>query len=175
MDPDEARALLGVDPHGNADDLRSAYRRLLHRHHPDRAGGDGATTRRLTEAYRTLTAAAPPDNAESAESPAAAPMVATADDAVTLALPPDEAFLHLVDAAARIGAVTAVDPDNELLEALVTFDDGRTASLLISLQGRAATGTTDAFCTLEPLRPGDPLPPVQVVVDALAAALSGGG
>jgi hypothetical protein len=55
---------------------------------------------------------------------------------------------------------------------IVAFDDGRTASLVVTVQGRAATGTTEAFCTLEALGNGDP-PDVAIVVEALADGLTG--
>jgi hypothetical protein len=171
MDRDEARAHLGLDAGATAADVRRAFRALVRRHHPDVTGGDGATTRRLTEAYRTLLLV--PDDDGPPPSAPARPPTTTTDDTLTLELPPDEAFLALLDAAAALGTVTAVDPESHVLEVLVTFDDGRTADLLVSLQGRAATGTTDAFCTLEPLDPRTPAPPVHVVVDALADLLAG--
>ena len=153
MDPAAARSLLGVAGDASPDDVRRAFLRLLHEHHPD-VGGDPATTRALIDAHRTLSTATPE--------------AARADgDTITLERPPDEAFLALLDAADRIGDVTYVDAESGLFQARVAFDDGRTGDLLVSLQGRAATGTTDAFCTLEP-----PDLPVAVVVDALVAALT---
>ena len=165
MDREDAARHLGVDGGAPPDEVRSAFRRLLLRHHPDLAGGDGATTRTLTEAYRTLLRAEP-----TPEPPDAGIVTARTDDTLTLAVPPDEAFLRLLDAASRFGEVTYVDAEAGLLEVVVTFDDGRTASLVVTLQGRAATGTTDAFCTLEPLG-REPAPPVSVVVDVLVSTL----
>lgn len=160
MDPDEARAVLGLDPAATPEAVRSAFRRLVRTAHPDVTGDDGATTRRLTDAYRTLL-----------DEPATATTVTTTTsptagaDTLVLALPPDEAFLTVLDAAAAIGAVTTADAESHLLEVLVTFDDGHTANALLSLQGRAATGSTDAFVTV------DPADRTTLVVDALATAI----
>ncbi|HET7654774.1 MAG TPA: J domain-containing protein [Acidimicrobiales bacterium] len=150
MDVDEARAVLGLAPSATVDDARAAYRRLVRAHHPDLAGDVGPAP------------VAPPP----------APVVdATTDgDTITLDVPADEAFLVLLEAAHRVGDVTHVSPGDALLEALIAFDDGRTCSLVISLQGRA-NGTTDAFCTLQALDAGA-TPPVGLVVDALVEELS---
>lgn len=168
MDREEAAAWLGVDVDAPADVVRSAFRRLVVQHHPDRTGTDDtAGVRRLTEAYRVLRAG----GATPAPAPAGVTGVTFAsDDTITLAVPPDEAFDRLLDVAATVGAVTYVDPEAGLLEVLVTFDDGRRASVVVSLQGRAATGATDAFVTLEPLD-DRPAAPVAIVVAALAHAL----
>ena len=161
MDPADAATHLGVAPDAHPDDVRRAFRHLVHRHHPDHDGGDATATRTLVEAYRTLTAPA----TRTDPAPTAG---ATADgDTLHLPLPPDEAFLHLLDAADRIGDVTYVDADAGILQARVTFDDGRNADLVVTLQGRAATGETEAFCTLEP-----PDLPITAVVEALAAHLA---
>lgn len=164
MDRATAAAHLGVDLDAPADVVRRAFRRLVVQHHPDVTGtGDSAEVRRLTEAYRTLLEPPPTTTA-------AAPVVGAGDDTLVLALPPDEAFDLLLDTVARFGDVTYVDPEAGLLEVVVAFDDGRRASAVVSLQGRAATGTTDAFVTLEPLD-GHPPPPVEVVLAALREEL----
>lgn len=51
----EARAILGVGPHADADEVRRAYRRLARRCHPD-AGGDAAEFHRLQQALAVLVA-----------------------------------------------------------------------------------------------------------------------
>lgn len=174
MEPDEAARHLGVAPDAPVDVVRSAFRRLVRQHHPDVTGEtDSTAARTLTEAYRTLTGvgtggvgtpqptvAQPPDTTVT---------VATGGDTLVLDLPPDEAFGRLIDAAAAVGEVTYADPEAGLLEVVVTFDDGRRASIVLSLQGRA-TGSTDAFATLEATDERVP-PPIAIVVEALAREL----
>jgi hypothetical protein len=167
VDEHEARAVLGLAPSATVDDARAAYRRLVRAHHPDVAGDRGTrTTARVIDAWRVLR-----DVSAAASPPAPAPVVAAASDGdtITLDVPADEAFLLLLDAAHRVGDVTHVSPGDALLEALIAFDDGRTCSLVISLQGRA-NGTTEAFCTLQALDAG-PTPPGGLVVDALIEEL----
>ncbi len=82
MQAEHARALLGVAPDADVDDLRAAYRRKLLHHHPDRNAASDATERtiELTGAYRLLVelAQAPPPTAgpPTAAPPTAAPPTA---------------------------------------------------------------------------------------------------
>lgn len=46
--------ILGVEPNANEDEIRSAYKKLAMKHHPDR-GGDQAVFQDVQEAYSTLT------------------------------------------------------------------------------------------------------------------------
>ena len=159
MDPDEARTVLGVPAGAPHVDVRQAFRRLVLDHHPDRTGGDGETTRRLVEAYRALTSDAPKPEPEPEHEPEpraeadAAPLLESLldGDAVEVELPPDEAFLVLLDAAADLGDVTYVDAEAGLLEVVRTRADGSRSSVVLTLQGRAAAGTTEVFVTEEPL------------------------
>ena len=145
MSPDDARRLLGVDDDAGADDVRRAFRRLVRDHHPDRAGGDADVTRALLDAYRTLQSPAE-------DAPAINPLLVLLEHgSLELELPPDEAFLVLLDAAADVGDVTHVDAESGLLEVVRTDVDGSRTSLVLTLQGRAATGTTEIFLTEEPL------------------------
>ncbi len=88
-------------------------------------------------------------------------------DTVHLPMPPDEAFIHLLDACHRIGDVTYLDRSCAILEALVRVDGEGVCSLVITLQGRA--DGTDAFCTLEAIEHVASPPVRQVVVDLVAA------
>jgi hypothetical protein len=162
VDAREARTVLGLGPDSTRADARAAYRRLVRTHHPDVAGDGGArTTAAVIDAWRAL---------QHVVDAPAQQSVAPDNDTITLDVPADEAFLVLLEASHRVGDVTHVSPGDGLLEALIAFDDGRTCSLVISLQGRA-DGTTEAFCTLQALDAG-PNPPVGLVVDALVEELT---
>ena len=162
MDEREAWQVLGLSPAATFDEARAAYRRLVRTHHPDVAGVHGAVrTARVIDAWRVVRDRVPRDVD-----------VASVDvdgDTITLDVPADDAFLLLLEAAHRVGDVTHVGPGDGLLEALIAFDDGRTCSLVVSLQARG-DGTTEAFCTLQALDAG-PNPPVGLVVDALVEEL----
>lgn len=184
MDVAAARRALGLSPSPTWEEVRAAYRARIQVAHPDRAGGSAATAVELNAAYATLLRArrdgtlhqtAPP--AASPEPPAGAhtvveepwgPPEVLDGDTVRLAVPPDEAFVRLLDAAHRIGAVTYVDRTCAIFETLVTVAGEGACSLVITLQGRAEG--TDAFCTLEAIE-RVAHPPVRPVVEALVAAL----
>ena len=57
-DIDEARRLLGLGETATMKEIKSAYRKLSHRHHPDKHGSDGAEDdsmmKKLNEAYKLL-------------------------------------------------------------------------------------------------------------------------
>ena len=156
MDTAEARAILGLHGPADPDEARLAFRRLLREVHPDRndASDAAARTRAIVGAYRTLRdtppagpdieAAAEPDDEEGGG------ITLVDTDTIGIALPPDEAFAVLLEVAYRIGDVTYLDRQNELLEALLRTEQGVTVSMVISLQGRAS-GITEAFVTLEAL------------------------
>lgn len=46
--------ILGVDKSASADEIKRAYRKLAHQHHPDKDGGDEAKFKELNEAYQIL-------------------------------------------------------------------------------------------------------------------------
>jgi len=45
---------LGVDKKASGDEIKKAYRKLAHKHHPDKKGGDEAKFKEINEAYQTL-------------------------------------------------------------------------------------------------------------------------
>ncbi len=188
MDAARARAVLGVGADADHVTIRLAYRRLMRISHPDVADHPDATERaiELSAAFDVLVArpAEPPGPARDAASPprtvaeppapnpfaGARPMQLDVDT-IALSLPPDEALLLVIDAAHQLGDVAYLDPSNGLVEVLVEFIEAPTASLLLTLQGRA-TGVTEVMCTVEPLSGGE-LPPndavTRLLVDTLAA------
>ena len=179
MDVAAARAALGVGPRPSWSEVRAAYRTLIQDAHPDRAGGDTQRAAALNAAYATLVRAkrtgdlheAPPTPPETAPSVADVlwePAEVLDGDTIRLSVPPDEAFLSLLDAAHRIGDVTYVDRSCAIFEALVSVEGEGTCSLVVSLQGRAHG--TEAFCTLEAIE-HVASPPVRHVTEALVAAL----
>jgi molecular chaperone DnaJ len=46
--------LLGVSKNASADEIKKAYRKLAHQHHPDKKGGNEAKFKEINEAYQTL-------------------------------------------------------------------------------------------------------------------------
>ena len=180
MEPAAARQLLGVAPAAPWREVRAAYRAAILTAHPDRAGGSTARAARLNEAYAALVrerTLGPERRPRRAPTPRAAPPqprepigpVEVLDgDTLRLAVPPDEAFVAVLEACHAIGDVTYVDRSCAILEALVPIAGEGMCSLVVTFQGRAYG--TDAFCTLEAIE-HVASPPVHPVVVALAAAL----
>ena len=181
MDSAEAWRRLELEPGAPWDEVRAAYRRLLRAHHPDVAGSDAATTARtagIIEAYAVLRArrgsdeevAVAPPEPEPTPEPLAYRVVG--NDTVALGAPAEEAFFAILDVGHEIGEVTYIDREAGLLETIVQLEGGPVCSLVVTFQGRA-NGTTEAFCTLEPLGVGPPPPAtaaVEVVTERLQAA-----
>lgn len=187
VDTRDALATLGLAPGADLDAVRAAFRRLVRTHHPDVAGpGSNDRTARLTEAYRVLkqaadadgiVAGAPPPPPEPPPAPTAPPGPGVdahplGGDALVLDAPPDEAYLALFDAAARLGHIAYFDRGEGIIETIVRFEGGPSCSVLITLQGRAHG--TEAFCTMDSIEAA-PTPPLAPVVDALAEELRAAG
>ena len=149
MDLDAARRILDVGPDASADDVRRSYLGLIRRHHPDVAATPATIDAAdLTEAFRVVHAAlAGGVVADERRRPTIA--VDVDGDTLSIELPPDETFLVLLDVLSTVGAVTYVDPEAGLIETMLELSSGTRCSLVASLQGRAAHGSTDAFLTLD--------------------------
>ncbi len=46
--------ILGVSKEATSDEIKKAYRKLAHKHHPDKTGGDDKKFKEINEAYQTL-------------------------------------------------------------------------------------------------------------------------
>lgn len=185
MEVAAARSLLGLGPTPSWTEVRVAYRAQIAATHPDRVGGDARRAALVTEAFATLerahrdghlhhppTAPVPPRDPlvprHRAPAPLDEPPEVLEGDTVHLPVPPDEAFVRVLDACHRIGDVTYIDRGCAILETLVQVEGEGTCSLVITFQGRA--DGTDAFCTLEAIE-HVATPPVRPVVEHLVVAL----
>ena len=150
-------------------EVRVAYRAQISATHPDRAGGHADLASAVTAAYAVLEQADKDGrlHGHGFEEP---PEVLDGDT-VHLSVPPDEAFVLLLDACHQIGDVTYIDRSCAILEALVRVEGEGVCSLVVTLQGRV-TGT-DAFCTLEAIE-HVATPPVRPIVEQLVTALRAG-
>src|ERR1043166_9634800 len=52
--PADPYTTLGVSRGASADEIKKAYRKLAHQHHPDKSGGDEAKFKEINEAYQVL-------------------------------------------------------------------------------------------------------------------------
>ncbi len=91
------------------------------------------------------------------------------DDSIAIAAPADEALMLLLDTAHSLGEISYLDRTAGLVEVIVEFVEAPTSSVLFSLQGRA-NGTTELFCTVEPLSGGE-APPTDAVTRLVLATL----
>lgn len=51
---DDYYKILGVDKSASEEEIKKAYRRLAHKHHPDKTGGDEKAFKKVSEAYQIL-------------------------------------------------------------------------------------------------------------------------
>ncbi len=52
--PQDPYEILGVERSASADDIKKAYRKLAHKYHPDKGGGDEAKFKEINSAYQIL-------------------------------------------------------------------------------------------------------------------------
>lgn len=197
MDLIEAREVLALTDGVTLDEVRTAYRRLLHVHHPDVAPEADAQARTavLIQAYEVVVAwaaehgtsgdvlrwPAPPTPPPAASRPPGhAPherpdepfdvvdAQALDEDTIAVDAPPPEAYAALFEAASRVGNIAYVDRQLGIIETMVRFEGGPTCSVVMTLQGRATY--TEVFCTMESIEAA-PAPPIAPVIDALVEAL----
>lgn len=134
-------------------------------------GSDSPPRRKAGSASRKRSASAD----RSARAPRPTPdrprIAVTAVDAgsISIEAPADEALMLLLDSAHSIGEISYLDRTAGLVEVIVEFIEAPTSSLLFSLQGRA-DGSTEVFCTVEPLSGGD-APPVDAVTRLVVRTL----
>lgn len=187
MERAEAARVLGVAHDAGPDEARAAFRVLIRRRHPDRAGTTAtADSARLIEAHRVLRAAAAapdakgfrgdPRSAGTSPSSAAVPVDARVEgDALVVDADPATVMTCVVEAGHVLGEVTYLDRAVGLVEILLLVPDGdddhpTACSFVASLQGRVRA--VEVFCTVERLN-GHPAPPIAPLVAALAAQVRG--
>ena len=186
----EALALLGLAP-STTDPavVRAAYLAAIRQAHPDVNEAANATTAsaRLTVAYTVITRALADGQTGPADPPPPAPEPSTprrpepvvitvdvqviADDTIEVAAPPDLAFAWLVQTGHVVGDVTFLDRSAALLQILVSFVDEPVCQMIFDLQGRAARGTTEVFCTIDSIEDRD-APPIDAVTRFIAEHLA---
>ena len=182
----EALALLGLAPDTrDVATIRAAYLSAIRRTHPDRNAAAGATAASadITVAYRlvveVIAAGVPPTVEEDPEPLGSSPIPATstvdvrviADDTIEVSAPPDLTFLWLVQTGHVVGDVTFLDRSAALLQILVAFVDEPVCQMIFDLQGRAATGTTEIFCTIDSIE-DRAAPPIDAVTRFVAEHLT---
>lgn len=184
VNPTSAADVLGVPIDAPWTVVRRAYRDRMRRAHPDAGGtGDAQEAVLLNRAYATLeelrrntvdeTPLGDGSTSSSAGHGEAQPIevvgvLRLATDTLAIALPGDEAFRLVFDAAHDIGDITYLDGSGPLLEVLCRFVGEPATSLLLTFQGRAAH--TEIHGTVESIE-ARPAPPTAAVVDLLEDAL----
>ena len=196
MDLAAARIVLGVTETSSWIVVRTNYRDLIRRHHPDTAadladsGLRTVRTAQITEAFAVVVAARAADveAARVAEDrsvgsdrvrpddeyvgPSFRHPTVGADDTrvVLLDAPTMDAFLALHEAFSLLGAVSYIDRLSLVLEAIVVPVPGQATSLLTWLD-RTDDGLTQATICVESLG-GHPPAPLDPLVDRLAELLA---
>lgn len=179
--------------------VRTAYLTAIRTAHPDRNRGLDATERtaELTVAYRIVvesiaagTMPAPGEGPPTVDDPVAraapsseasrvsprptcadgATVRVIADDTIEVEAPLDMVFSWLLLASHEIGDVTFLDRSAPLLQIVVQFVDEPVCQMIFDLQGRAARGTTEVFCTIDSIEDRPP-PPISAVTALVADQL----
>ena len=187
-----ARIILGVTEASSWIEVRSTYRDLVRRHHPDTAvdladtGRRTVRTAQITEAFAVIVAArseqpdaTTPDRARDGTNPIddhvgpsfRHPTVGVDDTRlVLLDATMMDAFLALHEAFSMLGAVSYIDRLSLVLEAIVVPVPGQATSLLTWLD-RTSDGFTQATICVESLG-GHPPAPLDPLVDRIAELLA---
>ena len=159
--------MLGIAATASWPEVRTQYRILIRRHHPDNGhdladiGVRTILTAQITEAFAVLvaaqTAATPTLDPDRPPEPPAPdthvgasfrhPTVGADNTRVVLLdATPMEAFLALHEAFSMIGAVSYIDRLSLVLEAIVVPEPGRATSLLTWLDAGPDDATTATLC-----------------------------
>lgn len=179
----EALATLGIATPAalaclSASNLRDRYLDELRRIHPDVNASESATrnTAALNLAYE-VAATYHASGVHEIDSPApenASESVivrCVADDTIAVGAPHDETLLLLLEVCHNVGDVSFLDPSAGLVQVVVSFVDEPVCTLLFSLQGRAGTGETEIFLTLDSMEARD-APPVAAVTAMLTSEMT---
>jgi hypothetical protein len=189
-----ARIVLGVTATSSWIEVRTSYRDLIRRHHPDTAidladtGLRTVRTAQITEAFATIVAARaeelearsaasgpmdpePPSGEEYVGPSFRHPTVGADDTRVVLIdAPVMDAFFALHEAFSLLGAVSYIDRLSLVLEAIVVPVPGQATSLLTWLD-RTEEGLTQATICVESLG-GHPPAPLDPLVEQIAELLA---
>jgi hypothetical protein len=168
----DALAVLGLGSGAAWVEIRQAYRDQVRVSHPDveASDRDRATgrTAALNVAFATLSAATAGGTRPLPDpEPAAPPPTLPAPAPVTLRAGPGDVFVQLLDAAHEIGEVGYMDPEAGLIQILLGA--GPAASQLLIAVDQDCDPPTASFTLDSP--GGEEPPPIQSVVDDLAALL----
>lgn len=157
MEITEALTVLGLDGASTFEDMRSAYRELLLKHHPDVDPRPEAaeTTAAVVEAFRFL-------RAETQDGTVALPQpelpVPGSDAApVLLIARPGDVFARLLAATEEVAEISGVDRHSGFLQAVVTEPGYGPSQLTAELD--TSQGDSRILFTLESLseQPGPPI------------------
>ena len=181
--------------------IHEAYIAALRVHHPDTNPHPEAGRRSadITEAFRILSTVDPVEFAAPAPTPETGPsgdapkpppptgragsdlwsaigtegfgLRVIADDTIELDLPTDLAAQFLHNAAHSVGEIIYLERSSGLMQLLVHFEDEPLCQIILDIQGRAARGTTEVFCSVASMDDRPP-PPIEAVTEFIATQLA---